>query len=136
MSKYAGRTGHPVGYDAASAPSITHSMRVVGESAAEASAEARIDATLVPIGGVRPGATSAWPRHGPPTKQRQLGLKMAGAASKGGRFSTFKTRFVPANPSVFQFQTSDQLPYTARVGRHGLGPATPWPAATPVAPPS
>ncbi len=85
MSKHAGRTGHHVGYDAASSPSITHSMRVVGESAAEARAEARIDATLVPIGGVRTGATSAWPRHGPPTKQRQLGLKMAGAASKGGR---------------------------------------------------
>ncbi len=61
------------------------------------------------------------------------GVKWCLGGSDGDRFSTFRTFSVPADPSVFRFQTSDQLPCTARVGRHGLGPTTLRRAATPVA---
>ncbi len=50
-----------------------------------------------------------------------------------GRFSTFKTSCVQADPSVFRSPTSGLLRRTPHDGRHARGLTTPLPAATPVA---
>ncbi len=71
--------------------------------------------------------------HGQPVlaaHDRQASTLAGG--SDGGRFSTFKTYSVQADPSVFRSPTSGLLRLTPRDGRPARGVTTPLPAATPV----